>query len=55
MWTEKLSNIVLDHGCKRYVVCELYGRTHRQNPQLNTLVWGSLTLTQLVVHVVADH
>ena len=27
MWTEKLSNVVLDHGCKRYAVCELYGRT----------------------------
>ena len=28
MWTEKLSNVVLDHGCKRYAVCEPYGRTH---------------------------
>ena len=28
MWTEKLSNVVLDHGCKRYAVCEPYRRTH---------------------------
>ena len=30
MWTEKLSNVVLDHGCKRYVVhvCEPYIRTY---------------------------
>ena len=34
MWTEKLSNVVLDHGCKRYVVCEpyicTYAHTHAQ-------------------------
>ena len=30
MWTEKLSNVVLDHGCKRYAVCEPYGRMHAQ-------------------------
>ena len=51
MWTEKLSNVVLDHGCKQYAVCEPYVRTHahthRQNSQLNKLVWGSLTLAQL--------
>ena len=50
---------IMDADDTLYVVCELYGRTyartHRQNPQLNTLVWGSLTPTQLVVHVVADH
>ena len=28
MWTEKHLNVVLDHGCKRYVVCEPYGRTY---------------------------
>ena len=30
MWTEKPSNVVLDHGCKRYiyVVCEPYRRTY---------------------------
>ena len=28
MWTEKLSNVVLDHGCTRYAVCELYVHTH---------------------------
>ena len=39
MWTEKLSNVVLDHGCKRYAVCEPYAHTHRQNSQLNALVW----------------
>ena len=27
MWTEKLSNVVLDHGCKRYAVCEPYAHT----------------------------
>ena len=30
MWTEKLSHVVLDHGCKRYAVCEPYVRTHAQ-------------------------
>ena len=30
MWTEKLSNVVLDHGCKRYAVCEPYVCTHAQ-------------------------
>ena len=30
MWTEKLSNVVFDHGCKRCAVCELYRRTHAQ-------------------------
>ena len=49
MWTE---NVVLDHGCKRYAVCEPYvhthARMHRQNSQLNTLVWGSLTLAQSI-------
>ena len=30
MYTEKLSNVVLDHGCKRYAVCEPYARTHAQ-------------------------
>ena len=28
MWTEKLSNVVLDHECKRYAVCEPYVNTH---------------------------
>ena len=30
MWTEKLSNVVLVHGYKRYAVCEPYRRTHTQ-------------------------
>ena len=32
MWyvDEKLSNAVLDHGCKRYAVCEPYICTHAQ-------------------------
>ena len=30
MWTEKLSNVVLGHGGKRYAVCEPYVRTHAQ-------------------------
>ena len=54
MWTGKISNVVLVHGCKRYAVCEPYVRTHActhaqtnfSNSQLNTLVWGSLTLIQ---------
>ena len=52
MWTENFSNVVLDHGCKQYAAGEPYVRTHthmhRKNSHLNTLVWGSLTLVQLV-------
>ena len=59
MWTEKLSNVVLDHGCKRYAVCETYVRTHactqaQTNSQLNTLVWGSLMLAQLCDSGIAE-
>ena len=28
MWTAKLSNVVLDHGCKRYAVCGPYACVH---------------------------
>ena len=37
----------IDYRHKRYAVCELYARAHRQNSQLNTLVWGLHTLDQL--------
>ena len=30
MWTEKLSNVVLDHRCKRYAVCGPYIHTYAQ-------------------------
>ena len=37
MWTEKLSNVVLDRGCKRYAASEphrrTHARTHKQNSQ----------------------
>ena len=33
----------MDTNDMRYVNC-MHARTHRQNSQLNTLVWGSLTL-----------
>ena len=36
MWTEKLSNVVLDHGYKRYTVCEpyMYVRTHAHTDKI---------------------
>ena len=47
MWTEKLLNVVLDHGCKRDAVYEPYRRTYAQTKFLiehTSVVLNSVTV-----------